>query len=412
MDLFEAIKKRQSTRLYTPEKVSHDLLWELISYAQWAPSSCNLQLAEYIIVDDEKILAGLAKSATRKFMWGSTFIVFIYDPRFTIKRGATLTSMGASMQNILLAATHYGLAACPMAGFGKDGAIKRILNIPEPYEIGLIMSIGYAKEPLVKDRDRVSKERVLHWNAYSNKRNTLNDSRNLDSWSFDDLVNYRERMAPVYLYNNVFNLHIFSRKTFEIALEQFKKYVKPGARVLDLISYDGIFSKILTDANSGIKLTVSDIIPYTLKVLKKNFPAVETALFRSNCTLPLSDESFDAITLVHKAEFMPDVESLFREAYRLLKPGGIFFVTTTEEKLLKRVLYKLRDLKRRWISGEVINVYENSPYYRIGPMTARGGAFLDEKARAVDFTKLEEGSVVVPESGLVPHRFLWRVYRK
>lgn len=412
MELFEAVKKRQSVRSYKPEKVPHELLRELILYAQWAPTSCNLQLTEYIIVDDEKVLEELAGSATKKFTWGSTFIIFIYDPRFTVKRGATLTSLGASMQNILLAATHYGLAACPMAGFGKDRAIKRILNIPAPYEIGLIMSIGYAKEPFIKDRDRVPEERVLHWNGYSGKQNILNDSRNLDTWSFGDLVNYRERMAPVYLYNNVFHLHIFSKKTFEMAFERLKKYLKPGVRILDLISYDGIFAKILTDANDGVKLTVSDIILYTLKILKQNFSSAETVLIRGNYTLPLPDASFDIVTMAHKAEFMPENEMLFKEAHRLLKPAGIFFVTTTEEKFLKRILYKLRNFKRKWINGEVMNVYENSPYYRIGPMKPRSGAFLDEKARAVDFTKLEGGTAVVPASGLVPHRFLWRVYKK
>ncbi|MEK7560350.1 MAG: nitroreductase family protein [Patescibacteria group bacterium] len=412
MDVLEAIKKRQSIREYAERKVPHDLLRELISYAQWAPTSCNLQLTEYIVVDDDRVLAELAKNATRKFLWGSTFIVFIYDPRFTVKRGATLTSLGASIQNILLAATHYGLSACPMAGFGKDAAIKRILKIPGVYEIGLIMSIGYAKNPSVKTRDRLGEDRVLHWNEYTDRGNLLNDSTNLDRWSFDDLVNYRSRMAPVYLYNNVFNLSIFSKRTFGEAYQRLEAYLKSGMRILDLVSYDGTFVKTLFEARPDMRITASDIIPYTLRVLKENFPGIETAILRNNYTVPFGNEAFDAVTFVHKAEFMPDIETIAREAYRLLKPGGIFFITSTDEKPLKQILRTLHDAKRKYIDREVMNVYENSPYYRIGPMKARNGAFLERTARAAGFSMLDGGLVTVPESGTVPHRFLWRVFRK
>ena len=97
MDVFEAIERRVSDRSFEPRKVPRELVADLLEAARWAPSSCNLQLAEYIVVDDDEILGVLAAEVTRKFTWGSTFIVFIYDPRAdSWSSGTPMPIMGSS----------------------------------------------------------------------------------------------------------------------------------------------------------------------------------------------------------------------------------------------------------------------------------------------------------------------------
>lgn len=418
MDVIEAIKKRQSLRLYKPQKVPRELIEKLVNCAQWAPSACNLQLTEYIVVDNEEILSKLAKKVTSKFNWSSTFIIFIYDSRFAVKRSSSMVSLGASMQNLLLAATSLDLSACPITGFKKDKIIKQILNIPYPYEIGLIMSIGYAKdENLLKQRSRLPLEKILHSNCFKAKGNALIDSLDLKSWTFKDIVNYRQRIAPVYLYNNHFNLHVFSKSVYQAAFEKIKRYLETHyernkIKLLDLISYDCYFLKLLASSYSANNLTACDYFSFPLEVIKSKYPQIKTLLFKKDQSLPLPDSSLDIITLVHKIEFTPQVGALIKEAYRLLKPSGILYITTSREKLAKKIIYKMNFYKKKYLNKEAINVYENNPYYKIGPIKWRSQKFINKLINNIGFKRVNAGIETVPKSGIVPHCFFWGIYKK
>ena len=85
------------------------------------------------------------------------------------------------MENLLLTATSLGLSARPITDFRRDKVIKGTLKIPKTYEIGLIMSIGYAQdENLSKQRNRLFLNKIMHGNFYENKECLLNDSLNLN----------------------------------------------------------------------------------------------------------------------------------------------------------------------------------------------------------------------------------------
>ena len=44
------------------------------------------------------------------------------------------------------------------------------------------------------------------------------------------------------------------------------------------------------------------------------------------CSLPYKEEAFDAVTAFETVYFWPELAQNFREVYRVLKPGGIFFI--------------------------------------------------------------------------------------
>ncbi len=63
MELKEAIKGRRSIRRFKNQNIPRETVIELIDYAQWAPSACNLQLWQFIAIDEEDIKQELVEKA-------------------------------------------------------------------------------------------------------------------------------------------------------------------------------------------------------------------------------------------------------------------------------------------------------------------------------------------------------------
>ena len=58
------IKERRSVRRFKDEKVSHEVLKEIIDISRWSPSWVNFQVVRYTIVDDESMISNIANNAT------------------------------------------------------------------------------------------------------------------------------------------------------------------------------------------------------------------------------------------------------------------------------------------------------------------------------------------------------------
>ena len=56
MDVYEAVTKRRTIRKFKDTTVPYDVLERCVDAARLAPSGRNMQLCEYIIVDDKETL--------------------------------------------------------------------------------------------------------------------------------------------------------------------------------------------------------------------------------------------------------------------------------------------------------------------------------------------------------------------
>ena len=55
-----------------------------------------------------------------------------------------------AVENMILVALDKGIGACPIMGF-KEKVLKQMLNIPEHYDIALVLALGYPDEsPVVE----------------------------------------------------------------------------------------------------------------------------------------------------------------------------------------------------------------------------------------------------------------------
>ena len=115
-----------------------------------------------------------------------------------------------------------------------------------------------------------------------------------------------------------------------------------------------------------------------------------------NASLPYADDSFDFVTCVEVVEHLENYRHLLREAYRVLKPGGLFIVTTPNILNMKS---RFRCLMTGFsslfspLSTKIDTVYSTGshiapiPYfYLVHGLLAAGFTFLDSIADNVQKT--------------------------
>jgi nitroreductase len=163
MDVLEAIHKRRSIRDLTDQPVPEALVRQIIEAGTWAPSAGNMQAWEFVVVRDPEARRKLVKTTdagivgragvkTQEWVQDAPVVIVVcYDvKRMTARYGRKgrellthLDCMGC-VQNMLLAATHFGLGTCCIVGFDPQ-ALKAALPIPKELTPFLLVTVGYPK---------------------------------------------------------------------------------------------------------------------------------------------------------------------------------------------------------------------------------------------------------------------------
>ncbi|MBR1121447.1 methyltransferase domain-containing protein [Bradyrhizobium lablabi] len=102
------------------------------------------------------------------------------------------------------------------------------------------------------------------------------------------------------------------------------------SRVLETAAGTGIVTRKLRDAlAAGAHLTATDLNPPMLEIARSKFRADEQVAFQpaDALALPFADNSFDAVVCQFGVMFYPDKPKSFSEAYRVLSPGGRYWLS-------------------------------------------------------------------------------------
>lgn len=131
-------------------------------------------------------------------------------------------------------------------------------------------------------------------------------------------------------------------------IEAFKKYIKPGDKILDTGCGNGRLVKLFSDVN--IDYTGLDNSVELIKRAKDNFPAVNFVL-GDILNLPFSDSSFDVVFCLGVLHHFPGKEfrqKALKEIRRVLKSNGFlmlsnwhYFSPKMFSRLLKSTLAKI-----------------------------------------------------------------------
>jgi len=172
MDLFDAIQRRCSYRgEFLPSPVPREDLEKIIAAGAAAPSGCNKELTEFVVVDDPAMRAAVAALLPNKpfVQTAQAFIVVASDPTPVYnKQNFELADSAAATQNILLAIVALGYASVWLDGYlrgGVDMELAELLEIPPPKVARILLPIGRPAGVPTKPAKRQLRSRT-HWNRW------------------------------------------------------------------------------------------------------------------------------------------------------------------------------------------------------------------------------------------------------
>ena len=150
--VMDEIRDRKSKRAYASTTIAESDIKSLFEAARWAPSSMNEQPWTYIYATQQEqpelwndILSTLNESNR---VWAAAAPLLIVSLvrrnllRNNLPNGSAKYDLGAANAFLSLQAAHLGLNIHQMGGYDREKA-KQILNIPEAYDLGVIMAVGY-----------------------------------------------------------------------------------------------------------------------------------------------------------------------------------------------------------------------------------------------------------------------------
>lgn len=149
MNFFETVEKRYTHKeKFLSEPVPREHLQAIANAGLAAPSGCNAQSVNLIIVDDKSILSELcAVAPTAGLSTVQAAIVVMTDPATqTYSINYEKEDYSAAVENMLLAAVALGYASVWLDGIlidrSKQIEYLKILGVPESFNVPAILPIG------------------------------------------------------------------------------------------------------------------------------------------------------------------------------------------------------------------------------------------------------------------------------
>jgi len=144
------IARRWSARAFSTKTVEKPKLLSILEAARWAPSSRNEQPWRYIVFTDKNpekmntarsVLLEINNYAKR-----APILICAITKKYYSDNGIYnklhFHDLGAANENMFLESFNQGLIMHEMGGFDRDKA-RRVFNVPDEYEIGVMIAIGY-----------------------------------------------------------------------------------------------------------------------------------------------------------------------------------------------------------------------------------------------------------------------------
>nr|WNX93927.1 TdsD3 [uncultured bacterium] len=178
----DLIKNRKSIRAFSSQLIEVDRINSLFEATRWAPSSTNEQPWFYIYATRDQIelwdkLFSCLNEGNK--IWAKDAPLLILSlarknfTRFSGTNTYAMYDLGGANSFLSLQAVELGLQVRQMAGFHHDKAIEQ-LNIPDSFEIGVFIAVGYPGDPetlpeKLKIREAAPRERFIQQEFVMNR---------------------------------------------------------------------------------------------------------------------------------------------------------------------------------------------------------------------------------------------------
>lgn len=144
---------RHSARSFSREKIGEEVIKDVVTLAQTAPSACNRQATRiYACTNDSKIaqimkmhggLNGFEKPAVVFVVTGD---LSLYQNEF--ERNTVYIDGGIFVMNLLYSLNAFGILSCPIIWGSEpdmDGKLEKLMDIPHSQKIISLVVAGYPK---------------------------------------------------------------------------------------------------------------------------------------------------------------------------------------------------------------------------------------------------------------------------
>ncbi len=165
----------------------------------------------------------------------------------------------------------------------------------------------------------------------------------------------------------------------------FLSFSLDGKKLLDLACGDGL------DASNydkkGAEVFGIDASKAMIDLAKKNYPHIEFTVGLAE-KLPYKDNTFDVITSKYAIMTSQDMQPIFDEAFRVLKPGGIFVYLVTHPF---RQYFEKRSVTADYFHQEIVtsNILNNTVSLK-EPSHTLNEYFTPEILKKFNILKFEE----------------------
>jgi len=162
-DLINLIRSRRSVRNFIYKKIDNQIIREIIDCGRWAPSGQNKQPWKVCIVAHPTVKRMIGEQSKYGGIIESAFLnlVIFYDIERGYDRTKDLQSIGAFIQNILLAAYAKGLGSLWIGEILENKEkINEIFKIsPEKFELMAVITIGIVDKAMEEKEEKEDRER-------------------------------------------------------------------------------------------------------------------------------------------------------------------------------------------------------------------------------------------------------------
>jgi len=169
MEVFEAIHTRRSIRQFQDQPVPEALVQKILAAAMAAPSACNAQPWQFIVITDRAILDQVPAIAVHAAMAARAplGILVCGDTSVEISPGYWVVDCAAAVQNMLLASHALVLGAVWTGVYPQQETVKdfaRLAGTPFHVIPHSFVVLGFlAEQPSPQDRFRPDRVRRDHW---------------------------------------------------------------------------------------------------------------------------------------------------------------------------------------------------------------------------------------------------------
>lgn len=146
MELLEGLLTRRSVRAFTAEPVGREQVLEILRAGSFAPSGLNNQPWRFAVVFDAAVRGRLAQLTRygRIIEAAPVCLAVFMDREAGYHEVKDHQSMGACIENLLLAAHGLGLGAVWLGEIlGNAAAVRELLGLPANLELMAVVAVGH-----------------------------------------------------------------------------------------------------------------------------------------------------------------------------------------------------------------------------------------------------------------------------